>query len=109
MTGVWVHVCVWEPQHTFKRIQAQQEAVRRGVIAELVDKHGKGPELRKAMERAKLVTMQRSAEGDLECIECGALMEKLISSPGIVSKIEAARDIADNFDLAIERTREARE
>lgn len=108
MTDVWVHVCVWEPRHTLECIQIQQRALRNGAIAKLVEKHGDGPELRDAMEKAKLVTMKHSVQGDLECIECGALMERLLASPGIADKVEAARDIADNFDRAIERTREAK-
>ena len=105
---IYVHVCAWDPAHTLSRIQAQQTALRDGVIAKLVKKHGKGDALRSVMQKAKLTTMSKSLNGDLHCPECGALMDRLLGRDGIVDKVEVVRDIVDDLDAAIDRTRMAR-
>lgn len=104
-----IAVCVWEPKHTLARVEAQRAALQDGTVAKLVKKHGEGTSaLRSAMSKAKLVTMHRSLNGEMHCPECGALLETLLAKPGIADKVEAVKDIVDDLDAAIERTREAR-
>lgn len=104
-----VVVCVWDPGHTVSRIEAQQRAVRDGTVVKLVKKYGEGSnELRSEMARLKLVSTVRSLDGSVHCPECGALVETVLASEGITDKLEAARDVAQDFDAAIVRTREAR-
>ena len=107
--ALWIHVCVWDPSHTLARVQKQQDALADGTIAKLIKKHGKGTEaLRAAMQKAKLVTMSRDLRGQLICPECGALMDKVVAREGVVNKLEAVRDIAHDFEAAIDRSRLAK-
>jgi hypothetical protein len=103
-----VTVCTWEPQHTLTRVEAQQAAVANGTIGRLIAKHGKGAELRAALSRAGLVSITKSDMGEPMCAECNALMDTLLSNRGIVDKVAATRDVVENFDKAIERTRDAK-
>lgn len=101
---MWVHLCVWDPNHTLTLLQSQKEAVEDGTIAGLVKKHGRGAKLREVMREAKLTTMHREKDGELRCVECDALMDELVARDGIVDKVEAVRDIVQNFDEAVQRT-----
>jgi len=104
-----VTVCTWEPQHTLDLIELQQAAVRDGTIKKLVKKHGRGtPALRAAMAKAKLVSVKMSPRGEPVCPECAALMESVVARGGITDRAEAVRDVVQDFDKAIERTRKAR-
>lgn len=109
MKSLEVTVCTWEPSHTLTRVEAQQRALKSGALAKLIKKFGKAtPELRLAMSKVKLVSVHKSLDGSLHCPECGALMDTVLAAPGIKDKVEAVRDVADDFNKAIERTREAR-
>lgn len=104
-----VTVCTWEPKHTAERVAAQQRALAKGVIAKLVKEHGKGTDaLQQALVSKKLVSVRKSERGELTCPECGALMETVLAGPGITDRLEAVKDVADDFSAAIERTRDAR-
>ena len=104
---VWV--CTWDPEHTLSRTEAARAALRDGVIAKLVEKHGRrGPALEKALAKKKLVATQKSIRGDIICRECGALCEEVHSRDGIDDKLEAVRDVAQDFDKALSRTRSKR-
>lgn len=104
----WVHVCVWDPKHTAAISHAQLNAVRDGTIAKMSEKYkGRPDELKAAMVKAKLVTMVEKA-GELHCVECDSLMDKLAAKPGVVGRHLAIDDVASDFDGAIERSRELR-
>jgi len=106
---VHVLVCTWDPEHTLGRAEFQQRAVKNGAIAKLIARHGDGtPALRSAFVRFKLASYTKSADGDKHCAECGALMDEVLSSDGIEDRLEAVRDVAQDFDKAVERTRRAR-
>lgn len=106
--SIEVTVCTWEPRHTLERLEAQQRAVADGTIAKLIKKYGKGTgELQSALARERLVSMSTSSRGTM-CLECGALVETVLAAPGITDKLEAVRDVAQDFDKAIVRTRQAR-
>ena len=109
MKSLSVTVCTWEPEHTLVRVEAQQRALKSGAIAKLIKKFGKGTgELRSKLAKLKLVSVQKSLDGELHCPECGAMMDTVLAAPGVVDKVEAVRDVAEDFNKAIERTREAR-
>lgn len=109
MKSLEVTVCTWEPTHTLERVQAQQRALANGSIAKLIRKFGKGTaEFRQALSKLKLMSTHKSLDGSLHCPECGALMDTVLATPGIKDKTEAIRDVAEDFNKAIERTREAR-
>jgi len=103
--AVWV--CTWDPNHTVDRIEAQVVAKRDGTLAALVKKY-KGAKLERAMEKAKLASYRRTLKGDRICLTCGALMESVLASPGISDRLEAVRDVAQDYGKAAERTRRAR-
>lgn len=104
-----VTVCVWDPGHTLARVEAQQRALADGTIAGLIRKHGEGTlALRSALAKARLMTTAKSLDGTLHCPECGSLMDEVLASEGIKDKVEAVRDVAQDFEAAIVRTREAR-
>ena len=104
-----VVVCVWDPQHTLTRVEAQQRALKDGTLAKLVKKHGRsGTALEGAMASAALVSTTTSLRGDAICSECGSLCETVFSQDGIESKVEAVRDVAQNLDAAMQRTRSRR-
>lgn len=109
MESLAVTVCTWEPAHTLTRVERQQQALADGSLARLVKKFGKGTsELRSALARVKLVSMHKSLDGTHHCPECGALMDTVLAAPGIKDKTAAVRDVAEDFNKAIERTRKAR-
>lgn len=104
---IWVHVCVWDPQHTASVVHSQSDAVRNGTLARIVSKHGVGtPELKQAMVEAKLVTMYEDDAGEMRCVECDGLMERLMAKLGVADRNAAIQDVVNNFDAAIERTRD---
>lgn len=104
-----VTVCTWEPQHTLDRIEAQQRAVQDGTIAKLVKKFGRGTdELEVALLQAKLSSIRRTLRNEPSCPECGALMDTVLARPGITDRVEAVRDVVQDFEKAIQRTRQAR-
>jgi hypothetical protein len=105
---LWVHVCVWDPKHTAAISHAQISAVSDGTIAKLAKKHGPGSkELKEALVKKKLVTMTQKGD-DLHCTECDSLMDRLLAKPGITERHQAIEEIAENFDAAIDRSRDAR-
>lgn len=104
---VWV--CTWDPEHTLVRAEAAQAALKDGTIAKLVQKHGnKGPALERALSKKKLVGTGAGMRGDMICRECGALCDEVYSRDGIEDKVEALRDVSQDFDKAITRTRRQR-
>ena len=104
-----VTVCTWEPEHTLDRVRAQYDALRDGTIAALVKKHGKGSlELRSAMLKAGLVSVLDSLDDTQHCPVCGALMDTVLGPEGVLDKLIAVRDVAQDLNRAIERTRKAR-
>ena len=104
-----VTVCTWSPGHTLARVEAQQEAVKNGTMGRLIAKHGKGEELREVLAEKRLITVLKSENGgDPMCAECQALVDTLLAPAGITDKVEATRDVVDNFQKAIERTRDAK-
>ena len=104
-----ITVCVWEPSHTLDRIRAQQDALRDGTIAGLVKKHGAATsELRSAMAKARLVSVMKSVDGTEHCPECGSLVATVHGPEGVLDKLTAMTDIAQDFNKAIERTRRNR-
>jgi len=106
---VKVTVCTWDPQHTLALVEAQQVALRDGSIAALVRKHGRGtPALQRSLVQAKIVSVVKTDVGEVCCADCGALVETVLSREGIKDRVEAVRDVAQNFNKAIERTRAAR-
>ena len=107
--SIEVTVCAWDPKHTLTRVEAQQRAIADGTIAKLAKKHGRGTEaLREALQAARLISIQKSLDGSIHCPDCGCLMDTVLASPGVVDKIEAYRDVADDFAAAVTRTRQAR-
>jgi hypothetical protein len=105
---VKVCVCVWEPSHTLERIEKQRSALQDGTIEGLVKKHGAGtPELAKAMEDLGLLSRKDTDRGAV-CAVCDSLMDEVLSRPGIKDRIEAFRDVAQDFGAAVDRTRAAR-
>ena len=106
--GLQVVVCVWDPKHTLLRLESQRRAMGDGTIARLLKKHGEGDDFRSALADAKLTSMRSDDSGEVYCAECNSLMEKVLASPGISDKLEAIRDVAEDFDAAIDRTREAK-
>jgi hypothetical protein len=108
-TSLKVTVCTWEPQHTLDLIEVQQAAVQDGSLVKLIKKHGRGTDaLRAAMVKANLVSVKTSERGEPTCPECGALMESVLARGGITDRADAVRDVVQDFDKAIERTRKAR-
>ncbi len=103
-----VIVCTWDPEHTLARVEAQRRALKDGTIAKMVKEYGKGDALRSAMGRAKLVSHTTSLRGDEICPECGALCDEVYSRDGITEKVAAVRDVAQDFEAAIQRTRRKR-
>jgi len=104
-----VTVCTWEPQHTLDRVEAQQQALRDGTLKKLIKKHGRGtPALTSALSKARLVSIRKTVRGEPCCPECGALMETVVARGGIADRVEAVRDVVQDFSKAIERTRAAR-
>ena len=102
-------VCTWEPQHTLARVEAQQLGVQDGSIAALVKKYGRGTDrLQAALLKAKLTSVVKSPRGEAVCAECEALAESVLARPGITDRVEAVRDVVQDFNKAIERTRAAR-
>lgn len=102
-----VLVCTWDPLHTLKRADAQQRAVQTGWMAELVKQYPDKEELRAALAAEGLLTYTTSEEGE-RCADCNGLMDRVLSRPKIESKADAIRDVAQDFDKAIDRTRAAR-
>lgn len=103
---VWV--CVWDAAHTLERVERQQEALRTGAIAKLIDTFGEdSPELQDALEHLRLLSRKSTPQGPV-CPECGSLMDEVLSRPGIVDIESAVRDVAEDFSAAIDRTRAAR-
>jgi len=99
---------VWDPVHTLDRAELQRRALKNGAIAKLVSKYGSGtPELSEAFVRYKLASYVPSGD-DKRCAECNALMDEVMSRNGIEDRLEAIRDVAQDFDGAVERTRRAR-
>ena len=100
---VWV--CVWEAAHTLERVERQQEALRNGSIKRLIDTFGaETPELREVMEKLKLLSSKDTDRGPV-CLECDGLMDEVMSRPGVVDRLAAFRDVAEDFSAAIDRTR----
>jgi hypothetical protein len=91
------------------RAEAQQRALKDGSLAKLVRQYGKGTEaLKSAMARERLVTVSKSLDGSSHCPECGALVDVLLAPDAIQDKLEAMREVAENFVTAISRTRRAK-
>jgi len=106
---VEVTVCTWDATHTLDRVEAQHEAIRTGVIKALVDKYGKNSDkIGVAMDYLKLTSVVKRGDGHLACAECGSLTDEVLSRPGIRDRLEAVRDVAQDFGGAIDRTRKAR-
>lgn len=104
-----VLVCTWDPAHTLSRAEVQRRAVRNGAVAGLVKRHGEGTEaLRAAFLRYKLASSRDGLDGSKLCAVCGALMDEVLSRDGIDDRVEAIRDVALDFDKAVDRTRKAR-
>jgi hypothetical protein len=104
-----VLVCTWDPAHTLGRAEVQRRALKNGAIAKLVEKYGKGtPELHSAFMRYKLASYSTSLDGNRHCTECGAMMDEVLSQDGIKDKLEAIRDVAQDFGKAVQRTRRAK-
>lgn len=104
-----ITVCTWEASHTLDRIRTQHDALRDGTIVALVKKHGKNtPELRSAMLKARLLSVRKSPDGTEYCPECGALMDTVLGPEGVLDKLTAMIDIAQDLNRAIERTRRSR-
>lgn len=101
-------VCTWEPAHTLERFIAQEKAREDGTIARLVQKHGKGDELRSALLAAGLLTQTTTIHKDSICPSCGAMMDEVLGPPGVEDQTEALRDIANDLSAAIARTRKER-
>jgi len=102
-----VTVCTWEPRHTLELIEAQQQGIQDGTVAKLVKKHGRGEALKKAMAESGLVSMKSTSRGPV-CPTCDALMESVLARAGITERADAVRDVVQDFNKAIERTRAAR-
>ena len=101
-------MCTWDPAHTVDRLEAQAEALKSGEVARMIKKHGKGHNLQSAMAKAKLTSVRYTLHKEPICPECGALMEEIVGNPVVSTKLEAARDAAEDFNKAIERTRALR-
>ena len=103
---VWV--CVWDAVHTLERVEKQQEALQSGAIQQLIDLLGRDtPELAEAMERLGLLSRKETTRGPV-CPTCDSLMDEVLSRPGIQDRVQAYRDVAEDFGGAVDRTRDAR-
>lgn len=76
-------------------------------MAELIKQHPDKEALRMALASEGLLTYVMSEDGE-RCTECNGLMDRVMSRDRIESKLEAIRDVAQDFDKAIDRTRAAR-
>lgn len=102
---MFVLVCTWDPKHTLARKQAQESALRQGVIAAIVQECGD--------DRDSLSTRMApyvswvDEDGEKVCADCGGLMENVLARPDIVDPVVAMEEVAENFEDAIQRTRSA--
>jgi len=103
---VRVRVCSWDPEHTYRRKLAQEQAFDRGELAAIVRRH-EGDQESLIREMLPYVTSEKE-DGEDVCPDCRSPMESVYSADGIEDELSAMEDVAVDLSAAIDRTRKRR-